>query len=71
MLGLWFTVVQGYEYYETPFTMADSVFGSIFYATTGLHGVHVIIGTIFLAVCLGRLIVYQSQEIGLEAGTLY
>ena len=39
--------------------MADSVYGSAFYASTGLHGFHVIIGTIFIAVALIKIINYQ------------
>lgn len=50
ILALIFTALQGYEYYEAPFSFADSIFGTTFYASTGLHGLHVIVGTIFLAV---------------------
>lgn len=73
-LGLIFTLLQAFEYYEAPFTIADSVFGSTFYATTGLHGLHVIIGTIFLIVCFIRLIQYHLSSVhhlGFEAGILY
>nr|UFR82934.1 cytochrome c oxidase subunit III [Dynastes hercules hercules] len=54
MLGLYFTILQAYEYVEAPFTIADSVYGSTFFVATGFHGLHVIIGTTFLAVCLIR-----------------
>lgn len=47
-LGLIFTAFQLFEYKNTPFTAEDSVYGSIFFLTTGFHGFHVIIGTIFL-----------------------
>jgi len=40
---------------EAPFTIADRVYGSTFFVATGFHGLHVIIGTIFLFVCLVRL----------------
>nr|YP_009945359.1 cytochrome c oxidase subunit III [Epanerchodus koreanus]QOE55891.1 cytochrome c oxidase subunit III [Epanerchodus koreanus] len=53
-LGLYFTLLQGYEYYEAFFSMSDSVYGSIFFMATGFHGFHVIIGSIFLLVCLIR-----------------
>lgn len=54
ILGFYFTILQGYEYIESPFTIADTVYGSSFFITTGLHGIHVIIGTTFLFVCLIR-----------------
>ena len=50
------------EYYEAPFTIADSVYGSTFYVATGFHGAHVLIGTTFLAVCLVRIIDYQLTK---------
>ena len=49
-----FTLCQGYEYVHAPFTIADGVYGSTFYRLTGLHGRHVLVGTIFLAVSLVR-----------------
>jgi len=45
-LGLNFTAIQAYEYFEAPFTIADSAYGSTFFVATGFHGLHVIIGTI-------------------------
>ena len=49
-----FTFCQGYEYVHAGFTIADGVYGSTFYRLTGLHGRHVLVGTIFLAVSLVR-----------------
>ena len=60
ILGILFTVLQILEYKENNFTIADSTFGSVFYITTGLHGIHVIIGTAFLA-CATIGIVNYSQ----------
>nr|YP_010437814.1 cytochrome c oxidase subunit III [Neurobasis chinensis]UTB53946.1 cytochrome c oxidase subunit 3 [Neurobasis chinensis] len=54
MLGVYFTMLQAYEYWEAPFTIADSVYGSSFFVATGFHGLHVLIGTTFLLVCLLR-----------------
>lgn len=74
ILALLFTLIQGYEYYEAPFTFADSVYGSTFYLATGTHGVHVIVGTIFLAVSLLRVVTYEltdKHHHGLEFAILY
>jgi cytochrome c oxidase subunit 3 len=54
ILGIYFTLLQGIEYLEARFTFADSVYGSTFFLATGFHGLHVIIGTLFLLVCLIR-----------------
>lgn len=62
VLGVVFTVLQGMEYYEAPFTIADSVYGSTFYVATGFHGLHVIIGTLFLLVCLVRIVEHQLTK---------
>ena len=73
-LALIFTALQGLEYYEAPFTIADGIYGSTFFIATGFHGLHVIIGTIFLAVCLARLINYhftKHHHFGFEAAAWY
>ena len=70
ILGLIFTGLQGMEYYEAPFTISDSVYGSSFFVTTGAHGGHVLIGSMFLFVCLYRLVNYQftrHHHLGFEA----
>jgi cytochrome c oxidase subunit 3 len=61
-LGLIFTALQALEYYEAPFTIADSVYGSTFFVATGFHGLHVIIGTLFLIVCLYRIFDHQFTK---------
>lgn len=70
LLGLYFTALQAMEYYEAPFTIADGVYGSTFFVATGFHGLHVIIGSTFLAVCLLRQAQYHftsEHHFGFEA----
>jgi heme/copper-type cytochrome/quinol oxidase subunit 3 len=55
ILGLYFTFLQLGEYQETSFSIADRVFGAVFFVATGFHGLHVIIGSLFLLTCLLRL----------------
>jgi cytochrome c oxidase subunit 3 len=50
LLAIIFTVLQGIEYSVSSFTISDGVYGSCFYFGTGFHGLHVIVGTLFLAV---------------------
>jgi heme/copper-type cytochrome/quinol oxidase subunit 3 len=72
--GVVFTLVQGYEYNAANFSINDSVFGSIFFILTGFHGFHVIVGTIFLVVCLYRQINYhftRQQHVGFECAAWY
>src|SRR6202453_2667250 len=49
ILAVLFTALQGIEYTVSSFTISDGAFGSCFYFGTGFHGLHVIIGTAFLA----------------------
>jgi cytochrome c oxidase subunit 3 len=74
VLGLYFTMLQGLEYYEARFTFADSVYGSTFFIATGFHGLHVIVGTVFLMVTLARHVMYEfraSHHFGFEAAAWY
>lgn len=74
ILGAYFTALQGLEYYEASFRIADSVYGSTFFVATGLHGLHVLVGSAFLLVCLTRLIKGQircSHHFGFEAAAWY
>jgi cytochrome c oxidase subunit 3 len=50
ILAVIFTIFQGIEYSVSSFTISDGAFGSCFYFGTGFHGLHVMIGTAFLAV---------------------
>jgi len=74
ILAVIFTGFQAYEYYEAPFTISDGIYGSTFFMSTGFHGLHVIIGTIFLTVCLYRLVNYhftKQHHFGFEAAAWY
>nr|YP_009510280.2 cytochrome c oxidase subunit III [Vespa affinis] len=73
-LSFTFTLCQFFEYSSAPFTIADSVYGSIFFMITGFHGIHVIIGTIFLVICMFRMIFNHfsnTHHIGFEAAIWY
>ena len=54
LLGLTFTSLQAYEYHHAAFGLTDGVYAANFYLATGFHGLHVIVGTIFLTVCYFR-----------------
>ena len=74
ILGFCFTLLQAYEYHHATFTFSDHIYGSVFYMATGFHGFHVIVGTIFLAVCLwrGRLGHFnKDHHFGFEAAAWY
>nr|YP_010882159.1 cytochrome c oxidase subunit III [Marmessoidea bispina]WID87073.1 cytochrome c oxidase subunit III [Marmessoidea bispina] len=74
MMGIYFTTLQAYEYIEAPFTISDSIYGSSFFMATGFHGMHVMIGTIFLFVCLMRQMnmhFSQNHHVGFEAAAWY
>nr|AGC22288.1 cytochrome c oxidase subunit III [Trachytettix bufo] len=74
LLGLYFTALQAFEYNESPFSIADSVYGTTFFMATGFHGIHVIIGTTFLIVCLMRQLkshFSSSHHLGFEAAAWY
>jgi len=74
ILGIIFSCVQAFEYKHAEFGMSGNIYGSTFFMATGFHGFHVIIGTIFLAVCLARA--YKGhftpqQHFGFEAAAWY
>lgn len=74
LLGLLFSCVQAYEFIEAGFKFTDGIYASNFYMLTGFHGVHVLVGTIFLAVCYFRLKKRHftaDHHIGFEAAAWY
>ena len=74
LLGAIFTVFQAYEYGHAAFSFDGNIYGANFFMATGFHGFHVIIGTIFLAVCLFRALkghFTPEKHIGFEAAAWY
>jgi cytochrome c oxidase subunit 3 len=74
LLGVLFTGFQVYEYFHAPFGFKDGIFASTFYMATGFHGFHVLIGTIFLAVCYFRTVkghFTPDSHFGFEAAAWY
>lgn len=55
LLGISFTALQITEYAEAPFGFTEGIYPTVFFLATGFHGFHVIVGTVFLAVCWFRL----------------
>ena len=73
-LGVLFTALQALEYSHAPFGFTDGVYPSVFYMATGFHGFHVLVGTLFLAVCWlrGRSGHFTpEQHFGFEAAAWY
>jgi cytochrome c oxidase subunit 3 len=82
LLGVMFTSIQAYEYthiithheFFSPEAANSGLYGSSFFMATGFHGFHVLIGTIFLTVCLIRLLMggfSPKQHFGFEAAAWY
>ena len=74
ILGLSFTSLQALEYSHAAFGLKGSIYAATFYMATGFHGIHVIIGTLFLAVCLARTYKNQfspKQHLGFEFAAWY
>jgi cytochrome c oxidase subunit 3 len=74
ILGVAFTCVQAFEYTHAAFSYGGNIYGATFFMATGFHGAHVIIGSIFLMVCLGRALAGQfnpKQHLGLEFAAWY
>nr|YP_010480563.1 cytochrome c oxidase subunit III [Nasonia vitripennis]ACH81732.1 cytochrome oxidase subunit 3 [Nasonia vitripennis]QVT11045.1 cytochrome c oxidase subunit III [Nasonia vitripennis]UVN15288.1 cytochrome oxidase subunit 3 [Nasonia vitripennis] len=73
-LGMIFTFYQYKEYSDSSFTITDSIYGSIFFMSTGFHGIHVIIGTMFLLINLIRIYMDNYSNVhhfGFEAAAWY
>jgi cytochrome c oxidase subunit III len=74
LLGALFTMLQIYEYTHAYFAFSGNIYGATFFMATGFHGAHVLIGTIFLAVCLARVYAghfTSKQHLGFEFAAWY
>ena len=73
-LAILFTYFQAVEYIVSSFTITDGIFGSCFYIGTGFHGIHVIVGSIFLFIGFIRSLYYhftKNHHLGLESSIYY
>jgi cytochrome c oxidase subunit 3 len=77
-LGLVFVAGQVYEYYEfivhSEFTLTSGLFGSAFFGLTGLHGLHVSLGAVFLGVVLVRALMGQysaERHVSVSTASMY
>jgi cytochrome c oxidase subunit 3 len=73
-LAIVFTLFQAYEYVEAPFNLSDGIYASTFFVATGFHGLHVIIGTVFLMTCFYRFMSLHftsRHHLGFEAAAWY
>lgn len=74
VLGCAFTGLQAYEYAHAAFGYSGNIYGATFFMATGFHGAHVIIGTVFLAVCMVRGMMGHftpTAHIGYETAAWY
>jgi cytochrome c oxidase subunit 3 len=73
-LGIYFTLLQAIEYWESSFSIADAIYGRSFFIATGFHGLHVLIGTTFILIILIRQInnhFSNHHHFGFEAAAWY
>lgn len=74
LLAVAFTFIQLYEYRSASFSISDGIYGSTFYMSTGFHGLHVFIGTVFITVCFCRMInghFTTTHHVGFECAAWY
>ncbi len=74
LLGASFTALQAVEYSHAAFNFSGHIYGATFFMATGFHGFHVLVGTIFLSICLARAYAGQftpKQHLGFEFAAWY
>jgi len=74
VLAFYFIFCQVFEYFNASFDISDGIYGSVFYITTGFHGLHVILGGLLLTVSFFRIIFKnfsRSHHLGFEMAIWY
>lgn len=71
LLGFTFAILQAFEYFSSTFDISDSSYSSAFFMLTGLHGLHVIIGAIFLFIVFYRVYSINNPHVIFDLGMLY
>jgi heme/copper-type cytochrome/quinol oxidase subunit 3 len=72
LLGSVFLVIQISEYASASFSIADGVYGSVFFLLTGFHGFHVLVGCLMLAFSLVRAHSFSKvSHVGFECAAWY
>lgn len=74
LLGVAFLALQIREFANADFAYQDGAYPSVFFMATGLHGVHVFVGVVLLAIALLRLAkghFSMESHFGLEAPIWY
>lgn len=74
ILGIYFLYIQYLEYSEAQFAISDGVYGRTFFIATGFHGMHVIVGTIFLTYSFFNLLTSKllfNHHFSFEAAAWY
>lgn len=73
-LGGTFTMLQLLEYYVANFTFSCSSYSSVYFIGTGFHGLHVLIGSVLLLICLFRfsfMLISPNHRAGFECSVWY
>lgn len=71
LLGTIFIICQGIEYKYSPISISDGIVGSVFYVSTGTHGLHIIVGTIFIMIQTLNRGISRENHLGIEMSIIY
>lgn len=71
LLGIIFIICQGIEYKNSPISMSDGIVGSVFYVSTGTHGLHIIVGTLFIMIQTINKGISRENHLGIEMSIIY